>query len=115
MTAPKPIFSNFFENLPARAGQTEEEVFEAIAKNDKLEIERIVSDGHTSREWYDQDETEFCCVLRGAADLLFEGESSPVRMEPGAWVIIPAHARHKVTWTHSEMQTIWIAVKWRDS
>lgn len=108
---PQPIFSNFFENLPQ--GEPHE-VFEALAKTDNLVIERIVSEGHTSAEWYDQSETEFCCVLRGAAELLFEGSDSPVRMLPGAWVIIPPHARHKVTWTHDSMQTVWIAVKWRE-
>lgn len=111
MDARTPIFSSFFENLPK--GEVEE-VIEAIVKTDNLEIERIVSEGQTSAEWYDQDQTEFCCVLRGAADLLFEGHDGAVRMAPGAWVIIPAHAKHKVTWTHKEEQTIWIAIKWRD-
>lgn len=111
MAIRKPIFSNFFTNLPAKGG---DEVTEVIAKTNNLIIERIISDGHTSNEWYDQQETEFCAVLHGAADLLFEGEEKAVRMEPGTWVIIPAHARHKVTWTHNNTHTIWIAVKWRE-
>lgn len=110
MANKKPAFSNLFENLPQ--GQSDE-VIDILAKTDGLVIERIISEGHTSADWYDQDETEFCAVLHGAADLLFEGEDSPVRMEPGTWVIIPAHVRHKVTWTQTDSQTVWIAVKWK--
>lgn len=108
----KPVFSNLFENLP---DTSDEEAIEIIASANNLVIERIVSEGQTSDDWYDQDETEFCAVLSGAADLLFDGGDPPVRMRPGAWVIIPAHCRHKVSWTDPAVKTVWIAVKWKPS
>lgn len=107
---PKPVFSNFFDNVPL--GASEEEI-KIIAEKKGMVIERIVSHGHTSSDWYDQEETEFCCVLRGAADLLCEGDPNTSRMNPGDWVIIPAHVKHKVTWTSEIEPTIWIAVKWK--
>lgn len=104
------VFSNIFDRVPINA---DEEEFKVLAEKNGMVIERIVSHGHTSAEWYDQEETEFCVVLRGAADLLIEGKSTATRMNPGTWVIIPAHVRHKVTWTLESEPTIWIAVKWR--
>lgn len=105
----RPVFSSFFDTVPLGAG---EEEIKILAESNGMVIERIVSHGHTSSEWYDQEETEFCSVLKGAADLLFEGAST-VRMNPGDWVIIPPHTRHKVTWTLESEPTIWIAVKWK--
>lgn len=107
---PRPIFSSFFDNVPLGAS---EEEFKVIAESNGMVIERIVSHGHTSSEWYDQEETEFCSVLRGSADLLFDGETKATRMNPGDWVIIPPHAKHRVTWTPESEPTIWVAVKWK--
>jgi hypothetical protein len=28
----------------------------------------------------------------------------------GDWVLLPAHCRHRVTWTQSEPPTVWLAV-----
>lgn len=106
------IFSNLFHDVPIGA---DEEEFKVIAESNGMVIERIVSHGHTSAEWYDQSEDEFCTVIKGAAELLIEGNSEPTRMNPGAWAIIPAHVRHKVTYTDEKEPTIWIAVKWKPS
>lgn len=106
---PQPVFSSFFDEVPIGAS---EEQIKVLAESKGMVIERIVSHGHVSSKWYDQAETEFCSVLRGAADLLFEG-ARPVRMNPGDWVIIPPHAKHKVSWTLESEPTIWIAVKWK--
>lgn len=106
----KPVFSSFFDNVPIGAS---EEEFKVIAESNGMVIERIVSHGHTSSEWYDQEEAEFCSVLRGAADLLIEGEAEARRMNPGDWAVIPAHVKHKVTWTSEAEPTIWVAVKWK--
>lgn len=110
MSSQKPLTSSFYENLPQ--GE-KNEVFEALVKTDKILIERIVSEGQTSETWYDQEEDEFCCVLRGAAELIFEGVEEPIPMDPGTWVMIPAHTKHKVSRTHESEQTIWIAIKWK--
>lgn len=105
------------------------EMTEILARAEGMIVERIVStNGHATPggEWYDQDETEFCTVLRGAARLLFADDSGAgggggggggvgriVEMPVGAWVVIPAHVRHRVEWTSPDVPTVWMAVKWK--
>ncbi len=80
-----------------------------------LRLERIVSVGHASPPgfWYDQDRAEWVIVLAGSAQLLFAGEAEPIRLGPGDYLHIPAHARHRVEWTDAEQPTIWLAVHYR--
>lgn len=105
----RPVFSNIFDNVPIGA---EEEEFQVLAKAAGLTVERIVSHGHVTAGWYDQSETEFVCIVRGEAELLFEGDSAPTRMRTGTWVVIPPHVRHRVVWTLDTEPTIWLAMKW---
>lgn len=35
-----------------------------------------------------------------------------VKLGMGDYVVIPAHVRHRVSWTSSQKPTVWIAVKW---
>lgn len=108
MAPPNPLISDFFQNLP---DASVEEKIEIIAQTENITIERIVSHGQSS-EWFDQDETEFCTVLAGSAKIQFNDDPEPALMKPGSWVIIPAHCRHKVTWTEPDVNTVWIAFKW---
>ncbi len=75
-------------------------------------IERIVSEGHASPEnfWYDQEENEWVMVLQGSAALRFEEKEDLLLLEPGDWVDIPAHVRHRVEWTDGKQKTLWLAV-----
>ena len=83
-----------------------------IAGSPEVRIERIVSYGQSSPEgfWYDQGWNEWVIVLSGSAGLLFEGEAEPRTLNPGDYVEIPPHRRHRVAWTASETPTIWLAV-----
>ena len=49
-------------------------------------------------------------MLKGAARLRFEGDEEPIEMEPGDFVNIPAHQKHRVEWTTPDGPTIWLAV-----
>lgn len=76
-----------------------------------VRIERIVSQGQTTPEAapYDQDHDEWVLLLAGAARLWIEGEGERALM-PGDMLLIPAHVRHRVTWTQGAPPTVWLAV-----
>jgi cupin 2 domain-containing protein len=100
---------NLFADLPdADAG----EVVEALLTRPGLRIERIVSHGGASPPgfWYDQAEGEWVVVLAGAARLRFEDEAEPRLLQPGDWLDIAAHRRHRVEWTEPDRPTVWLAV-----
>lgn len=77
-----------------------------------LRLERIVSlvQATPSGEWLDQERAEWVILLRGAARLRFAGESGAREMQPGDYVNIPAHCRHRVEWTAPDEPTIWLAL-----
>ena len=99
---------NIFAKLPS---DIPEELFQNLVASGPVRIERIVSLGHTSPQdfWYDQELDEWVLVLQGAARLEFES-GEPVTMQPGSYMLIPAHARHRVAWTDPTQATIWLAV-----
>jgi cupin 2 domain-containing protein len=45
---------------------------------------------------------------------LLEGEAQPHRLNPGDYVLIPAHKRHRVEWTDRAVKTVWLALHWTD-
>jgi cupin 2 domain-containing protein len=99
---------NLLESLPQNL---EAEVFEDILKSPNLRIERIVSKGHATPEvdWYDQEENEWVMVLEGEAVLVFDDGSS-VALHKGSYLNIPAHRKHRVSWTAPDRVTVWLAV-----
>lgn len=96
-------------DLPAR-DKTDHEIFETLAKGSSL-IERIVSFGHPASEvnWYDQESDEWVVLLQGNASILFE-DNQTTNLVKGDYLFIPAHLRHKVTYTSETPPCIWIAV-----
>lgn len=100
--------TNIFANIPKKL---DDELFEDIISNKTLKIQRIVSQGHTTDkfEWYDQDSDEWVIVLQGEAVLSFEDEDD-VSLKAGDYINIPAHKKHRVSWSKSDEKTIWLAV-----
>ncbi len=99
---------NVFADLPAASAA--EELTDLLARPG-LRIERIVSTGQASPPgfWYDQAHDEWVILLSGAAGLAIEGEAER-RLAPGDYVSLPAHTRHRVTWTDASQPTVWLAV-----
>lgn len=97
--------------------QVQDETVEIIFKTPSLWLERIVSAGQASPpgHWYDQDTSEWVLLLRGSAGLLFEGEEEEIVMEPGDYLLIPAHQRHRVEWTDPEEKTVWLALHYAET
>jgi len=100
---------NLVQDLPEHL---RDERFDVLLETPRLKLERIVSTGQTTPEgeWYDQDRDEWVVLLQGGAQLLFEGEPAPRPLTPGDHVLIPAHVRHRVTWTDPAQQTVWLAL-----
>ncbi|MCH1929292.1 cupin [Shewanella sp. A25] len=127
------MVSNFFSELPS---DLSEEVFEKIAGNGSVKIERIISNGQSTPagQWYDQTQYEWVMLLKGEATLEFElsqcahaegasskdatcedaiGESEMqhlVQLKPGDHLTIAPHQRHRVASTSTEGETLWLAV-----
>ncbi|MEM7399894.1 MAG: cupin domain-containing protein [Pseudomonadota bacterium] len=88
------------------------ELFERLIETPGLLVERIVSTGQITPEddWYDQSRDEFVLLVSGGARLRIENETDDRELAPGDWLLLPAHCRHRVTWTQAEPPTIWLAV-----
>ncbi|MBL8500068.1 MAG: cupin domain-containing protein [Nitrosomonas sp.] len=99
---------NIFTGIPPNLDQ---ELFEFLAGNDKVVIEKIISKGQKSPEsgWNDQKKNEWVMVLKGKGTLSFEDGTS-VHLNEGDFITIPAHKKHKVSWTDPDNETIWLAV-----
>jgi cupin 2 domain-containing protein len=102
---------NLFENLPDDCPQ---EIFESLARSGAVRIERIISAGHASPPgfWYDQDEHEFVLVLQGHA-VIGLPDGSRIELNPGSWLHLPAHQKHRVLATAHDQPTVWLAVFWK--
>ena len=100
---------SLLEGIPA---ELPEELVETICSTKYVKIERIVSRGHSSPEgfWYDQDWNEFVLVVQGSAGLQLEGEDDILTLKAGDFLDIGSHVRHRVAWTDSSRETIWLAV-----
>jgi cupin 2 domain-containing protein len=96
--------------LPSRPHP--DEAVDILLKQNGWRIERIVSTRQTTQEgkWYDQETDEWVLVVKGAARLRIEGEDKDRDLAEGDWILLPAHCRHRVTWTQSEPPTVWLAI-----
>ncbi|WP_042264786.1 cupin domain-containing protein [Paraburkholderia heleia] len=103
-------FGNLFAGIDRDAS---EERFDTLVSRDGVVIERIVSTGQASPPgfWYDDAREEWVVLLAGAATLEFEDTAVPPRrLLPGDYVHIPAHCRHRVSWTDPSVPSVWLAV-----
>jgi cupin 2 domain-containing protein len=108
MTATHNLFKNIPDQLP-------EEFSEILLRSRSFHLERIVSAGQATPagEWYDQDTQEWVLLLSGRAGLRFADKAAIRIMNPGDYVHIPAHCRHRVEWTDPDKPTVWLALHYR--
>lgn len=87
-----------------------EELFETLAKGDVV-IERIVSHGQQTpeNEWYDQEEDEWVILLQGNARLAYK-DGTEEALKAGDYLLLPAHKKHRVSFTSFEPPCIWLTI-----
>jgi len=88
------------------------ELFGLLFKNKHIKIEKIVSKGQCDAkdQWYDQEGDEWVILLQGAAILEFLEPAEKKSLAAGDYLLIPAHVKHRVDWTHPEKESIWLAI-----
>ncbi len=98
---------NVFENIII--DKNKEQFFDLL-KNDKIKIEKIVSNGQSSpiNFWYSQEKNEFVLILKGSAILEYEDED--IELKEGDYINIKAFTKHRVKYTNKDEPTIWLAV-----
>lgn len=101
--------ANLFEPINDRRAA---ELSTILAAGGEFRLKRIVSTGQSTPpgEWYDEPTAEWVVLLTGSARLRFEGEADDVALQPGDYVHIPPHRRHRVEWTPPDEETVWLAV-----
>lgn len=101
---------NLRQGLPLQV--VPDEAVAVLVARPGLRIERIVSTGQITPEgkWYDQESDEWVMVVSGAARLQIEGEGNERELGAGDWLLLPAHCRHRVTYTQADPPTVWLAV-----
>jgi cupin 2 domain-containing protein len=99
---------NLFRDL----APTMAERFDTLFAAGHARIERIVSWGQASPAdfWYDQAEGEWVALLAGRARLTLGAPDETVMLNPGDWLWIAPHRRHRVDWTEPDAATVWLAV-----
>ncbi len=104
---------NIFDDIPS---ELDEELFTTIHNAKKIRIERIVSQGQCSPQgfWYDQNENEWLIVLEGKASIEFQSDHEPAELQPGSYLNIPAHVKHRLARTSQTQQTVWLAIHYED-
>ncbi|MDP6040936.1 MAG: cupin domain-containing protein [Candidatus Latescibacteria bacterium] len=88
-----------------------EEQFDDLISAHGVKIERIVSTGQVTPEgeWYDQERDEWVVLIQGKATLEYDNKKS-VQLSPGDHILIPAHQKHRVSYTSADPPCIWLAV-----
>ncbi len=100
---------NIFSKIPIYIPN---EIFEDVVVGPKCRVERIISKRHSTAKgtWLCQDRNEWVMLLKGSAGLAFEDVGEPVVLQPGDYVTISAHIKHRIEWTDDIQETIWLAV-----
>jgi len=86
-----------------------DELITILAEATNVRIERIISAGQVSADWYDQSETEFVALLEGNAVVEYENSKSIV-LEKGDTLLIKPHERHRVSYTSSDPPCVWLCI-----
>ena len=86
---------------------TKVENFETLLKTPQIHIEKIISNGQVSSQWYEAETDEWVVLIEGEAKLLYE-EGNEIKLIKGEHLLIKRMHKHKVIYTSSP--AIWLAI-----
>lgn len=85
-----------------------EEAVQTLAQKNGVQVQRIVSHGHTTG-WQTGANEEFVALLAGSAELEY-ADGRRLRMAAGDTLVIPAGEKHRVAFTSSAPPCVWLCV-----
>ena len=99
-----PEIKNLYSESPHKG----REILNEILSGTEFRLEHIASFGDVSEEgfWYDQDKAEWVALIKGEAELQFEGGT--LQLVAGDSLVIQAHQKHRVAST--SIDAVWIAL-----
>ena len=102
------MLDNVFAQIPDAHGG---EIFEPLVRTNHTHVERIISQGQATApgEWYDQPRAEWVLLLQGEATIRY-ASGEVFSLQPGDWLNIPPHCRHRVDRTSPTEITLWLAI-----
>lgn len=100
---------NIFKDIKLPNGA--EEAFDTLCNAQKVKVERIISKGQTTPpgKWYDSGKYEWVVLIQGRASLEME-DGKIIHLTHGDHLLIPAHQKHRVSYTSKNPHCIWLAV-----
>ena len=89
----------------------ENEFFDTLCKSANVHVERIISNGQTTPpgKWFDSDKNEWVLLVQGKATLQMENNTL-IHLKAGDYLLIPAHQKHRVSYTSAKPHCIWITL-----
>lgn len=105
----KIIIKNIFERNNINI--SDEEIFISLYKSPSVYIEKIVSTGQATPDnvWLEDERSEWVMLLKGKAGIKF-ADSDEFELHEGDYFLIPAFTKHRITFTSTETECIWLAV-----
>ena len=95
--------TNLFDYQTPTSGS--EDLYELFS-NEKVTINRIVSNQLKNGSWYEQQEDEWLVLLEGEAVLNVNNKI--INLKKGDTLFIQAYLLHQVVWTSSK--TLWLTI-----
>lgn len=77
-------------------------------------LEKIISKGHKTPKdkWIVEETNEFVMLLKGKAELLFEGGQT-IKLIEGDYFIIPKNTKHKILHTSRKPLSYWLTLHYK--
>lgn len=105
---------NLYELPNEVLGRDADEFWEALICGEKgVMVERIVSQGQVTEagRWLEENCDEWVAILKGVGRVLYQ-DGREVTVGEGEHLFIPAHVKHRVTYTSSPC--IWLSITGTD-